>query len=462
MDTKHKLRLGVFVYVFILLFTPGEYTLYSICVDGMASVVSVCITAYFISFLNSRKPTEKNILNKQMVMNFCLKFIYYLFYFMAMVVGYIVKIRPPTDLEKILMSSFLSYSTGRLLTILSVATYTLMSASRTLLFILPRTYHTLNVKLFQRLSMAIISSLALMELILSQLVFSSDKCDVNENGYELHTLTNFFPADKKPLTNTLCCKTNETDKILPNFNETWEEYDEITNHSLYDMFPLLNQTKEKKTIAIKTCTLFPTLRIIMIMLVLIEMARLITAIARMIRKMKNQTVQDKPKKQIVQVEPHQCRVQPKPDEPKPKLKRSESFPIQSTSNLSFQRRGSHEHAICFREKETKISIPVNVFEIEEITKKSKNLDWKKLKNYVSLLVLKTYSLVIITVIVYLCSFFLPVQFYFFWQLKFQYIVVKLDLFLAPVVWIIIDKEVWNFTSRKIKEKFLAFKMKCNL
>ena len=464
---KYKLRLGVSFYVCILLFTPGEYTLYSICVDGMASIVSICITTSFIAYLQSRKPNEKNILNRQMVISFCLKYLSFVFYFMAMVLGYTVKFRPPTDLENSLMSTFLSYSSGRIVTILSVANYTLMSASRTLMFISPATFQNLNVNFFKYLSMAILFSLTLTELILSQMIFASDKCDVNEMGYELHTLTNFFPPSFEPSS-----KARETDKevesidklslnsTLYTFNKSLKENYEITNHSLYDRFHFLNQT-EKKTAKIKTCTLFPTLRVLMILLLVLESGRIITAIARKVKRMKTQAVHDIPKNRTAQKNPVQFRVQPKPVIPKPKLKRSESFPITSGSNLNFPRRGSHHLSICMP-KPTEIRIEISIGDSEEKTVKSNSLDYKKLKNYVLYLVLRTYSLVVVIVLIYLCSFFLPIEFYFFWQLKFQYIIVKLDLFLIPVVWIIIDKDVWHYTSKKIKDKYLAYRIRFDI
>lgn len=55
MQAKNRFRVGILFYVSLLFLTPGEYSLFSICVDSLASLVSVVITAFFIAYLQTRK-----------------------------------------------------------------------------------------------------------------------------------------------------------------------------------------------------------------------------------------------------------------------------------------------------------------------------------------------------------------------------------------------------------------------
>ena len=58
------------------------------------------------------------------------------------------------------------------------------------------------------------------------------------------------------------------------------------------------------------------------------------------------------------------------------------------------------------------------------------------------------------------TFFLPeVSFTYFKQMHIQSIVWKLEFFFLPVFWIMMDNDVWNFTKKSIRSKFIALKLK---
>ena len=265
-----------------------------------------------------------------MMIGFSLKFFYYLFYLVAMILGYIVKYRQPTNLEKWLMTTFVSYSTGRIMTIVSAATYTLISASRTLLFISPSTFHNLNVGLFNMMTISLLLMLTVTEVILSQVVFGPGRCDVNEKGYKLHALTDFFPPPNETEEDTKDNTRTAVEDISVDISNSSSAFIELilsSNTSAENSNGSLSGHGEGSG-SVRTCTLFPTLRCILIIFVVLELTRFATAFARMILKLKKQsnTVSLTKCNPGTVGQPPSSNNNPEPSAPKKHFCRAESFP----------------------------------------------------------------------------------------------------------------------------------------
>ena len=241
--SKLKLRLCLLVYFIVLLVAHEIYSSLRLCINALASLVSVLATLAFISFLQSRKPSAKNILNRQMLMHFYFKLVYYPYYFMIGYLGYSSKaaanrldgVDQPTW-EKKLMTSVMSFASARIFVILNVAMYTVISVSRTLLFISPTTFHSINNGLVLAVTTLFLVAVCIFEIVLSQLVFSPANCQFNEHGIRLHAL----PLD-------------------------------VVNQTVLDQ----NSSK--------TCTLFPSFRIYLVLLIFLECLRLTVAMFKKVK-----------------------------------------------------------------------------------------------------------------------------------------------------------------------------------
>ena len=566
-STKIKLRLGLIGYTCFLLFTPTIYSLYSLIVDGIASILSIAATLSFIGFLESRKPADKNIMNRQMQLNFYLKLVYHPLYYMMIYVGYSLTVFPLDNMNIFLSSTLLSYSSTRIWLILSIIMYAMISASRALLFISPALYFSLQAKMIQKISICIILAVFTFEIVLSQVVFSPEKCEVNEKGHRIHVLMNFFT----------------------------------------------NETLEENTSSTKACTLFPSFRVALFILITFEVIRLTMALARMWKSLKRKqagptrvsisTIQappasltppvssnsflppvptslpavlvpepamnssvpaflnmndsssnsdnsehykptnislteglkcfnDPPAHQtssvspvisfstatLIQVASLPALEQSSISEPFNQeghlsikqdssnlevgseiLKDQPSISIQNSSSpyisLPFThpnmsplvnlkcslRRISSVPSMNTCEKNTvkgrKMSLqftpqlatldpksPDNTRTCEDlhssfVASENRKKELKEIQSYIALLVLRTYSVVVITIILFLIASFLPSQFYFLQQLRVQSMITKIDLFFLPVFWITVDKEVWHYTQQKIKKLSISVKLK---
>ena len=471
---KYQLRIGLMCYLGFLVATPSIYSLYSFILDAIASTISICATLTFIGYLSSRKPESKNILNRQMQLNFYLKLLYYPLYITMIYVGYKLKTDSKNnEIEHFLASTFLSYSSTRIWLILIITMYALISASRALLFISPATFLSLNSKIGYRISILIILIVLITEVCLSQIIFSPTRCEYNEKGHKIHALVNFF--------------TNET-----------------TPESATSLSP-------------KTCTLFPSFRIALFILISFELIRLAVALIRFWRKINNRTIgpgfptNKNQSTTELQVKENNINISKIKKEnmgnqtttsesigqdgqehktsrliyvvPLPKfdmpcgstvsnqncppaiqtLKRSHSVPLilNKCKNQARKRQSSLSNDI-------EVSLGVQVINNSKITEKSlvstfntfkqNRNNMKEFKNYIALLIWRTYSLVIIVIFLYLVAGFLPNKIYFIRQLRLQSMVVKLDLFFIPIFWILVDKEVWHFTLQNIKNKFISLKL----
>ena len=250
MKSKLKLRLGLLAYFCFLLITPGEYTLMIVGVNTVATTVSASSSLAFISFLHSRKPAEKNILNLQMQMHFYFKLLYYPYYSMLVYLWHRSHSEQEEGWELLLRHTIFSYSSARILQILSVVMYSVISASRTLLFISPAKFYALQTRRVLFGSILTLMLVFVFEVIMSQAVFSPARCDVNESGIYIHEIPHFVSKDA--INNGTC------------FNQTILELPE------------------------KTCTLFPSFRIVIVLFLCLEATRLTVAVYRKYNRIKTQ------------------------------------------------------------------------------------------------------------------------------------------------------------------------------
>ena len=239
-STKSKIKLFLLAYFFFLAFVPSAYNIYSLILYGLASVFTTSATCFYIAFLMSRKQAEKTILNWQILMNFWFKIAVYLQAYMIMCLHFIASKRHLNVFEQFLASTLLSQISSRIVVVLSVAIYFLISLARALVFFSPATFISVNTKHFQRVSIMIILVLFAEEVIVSQTYFTPDMCNITELGYMYHSL-----AFSKP-----------------------------------------NKTSSGTT---KTCNFFPVIYILSVLLTLLEIIRLIAAGSRKLNLIKKKT-----------------------------------------------------------------------------------------------------------------------------------------------------------------------------
>ena len=554
MKAKFKLRLLLAGYVCFLLITPTIYSLYSVFVDGVASFLAISAIVQFINYLKSRKSSEKNILNRQMLLNFYLKLIYYPLYYMMIYVGYSSLSPPVNELETILASTILSYSSTRIWLILTIAMYMLLSASRALLIISPGTFLSLDAKFFQRVSLLVIIIIFIFELIISQVVYST--CDVNEKGHQLHTLMdlNFFSDDIQIEIDNTSFTSGTDQEMQPNYEGFSLNGTQLTNGTTLG--------------GPRVCFLFPSFKIILFLIIIFEMTRLTVALGRLRKSIKLKKVGPKasehqaahalenpthspvtnetalslpppiaalsltpsqmastktlPLPQGSLLLPPSCPPvlvhvasatsednQPLPLNPTVLISRLDSISTShgaseshtwsdvqrcQTSNTmlvpqakTFVFKSPHcqtsSSQVC--RKERSLSVPTiaseriperrcsiqfspqvtttvkkknSIIDIKEIQGKR---DLEEIKSYISLLIWRTYSLVVFIIVLHSITFLLPeVVFKYFRQMRLQSMICKLDLFFVPVFWILVDKDVWVFTKKDIRKKLIMIKIKC--
>ena len=284
--------------------SPFAYSFYNMSVDILCTAVSLYASFFFVAYLRSRKPADKHILNRLMLINFYFKLLYYPLFYIGVYLGF--QGQSKSYMAKLLSSTIASYSFGRILFIMMIAMYTLISASRALYFISPAKMQSLDAKFWQRMLMLMFVTLFVVEVILSQVVFSPARCDVNENGHELHTFSSYtFLFEPANSTN----QTTDSDEILEDylfFNQTnvYNQTFDYNNDQNIDDYEYLfsnktldndqnfqnNRSVEAMVKSPKVCTLFPTLRILLFLMVICESTRLSVAIARLLKKRKRKRV----------------------------------------------------------------------------------------------------------------------------------------------------------------------------
>ena len=428
-SSKLKLRLSLFIYLCILVFSSLKSGIFNVVVYAIASVITVSSTFLFIAFLSSRKPAEKNILNKSLLTNFYYKLAIYPLSYAHTCVTYIYHTRSLTHFEGILSTTVLSHYFIRILSIITLILYILTSASRTLIFISPARFISANANLWQCVSIPLIMTVLVVEIVFSDGVLSPEECKQDKFGFELYQLA-FLIKDSN---NT---SMGVEDKVWSNFTEESYWYNETKRNITEDLiWP--NPTMPEIP---KVCHLFPSSQLLLTLLMLIEVTRLIAATLRKLKILKkNKTVipsvSSEPLTEVIK-----------------KSASKRDYRSNSVSTLDIKpnvanpiRRGSlplipnHDKPKTPDNRDTVINM-----EIVENKPESQNLLlFIEVKNYILSLILRTYSLEI--VLLALCLFFFqfpnnPELFKIFFHL---------DLYFVPIFWILIDKEVFQFSKKKV-------------
>ena len=508
---KNKLRFCLFLYMIFITCTPEIYSLYSLFVDGISTVVAILSILQFINFLKSRKPSEKNILSRQMLLNFYLKLVYYPLYYMMVYVGFTYDAKSMSHgVTGLLVSTILSYTTTRIWIILTFTMYMLISISRALLIISPSTFLGLNVNFSQTVSILVLLLVFAVEVTLSLLVYA--KCDVNEKGHKLHTLMDLNNFYKNSVCGSLSASNEST-----SFPDTCQQ--QGSNESL----ELMDRTQQEKV-----CHLFPSFRIICTIIIILEVLRFIVAMIRFKKMLELKKVGPR-------LEAKACSVDPCSDRSIKGLTAADMTTAQQAETIQLQqtrtdtlKESSSEPPInilhvapinqsdgtidqaeitdqtpeqplqlerCLtivavnaetqaRKPEKSLAFSTNVFRngkqnfqdqdlqahkessveeenqfglnIPEIQRK-RNL--AEFKSYITLLMWRTYSLLLFIIVLHFFIFLLPDGiFQFLEQLRLQTIVVKLDLYFVPAFWIMVDKGVWRFTKKSLKKWFISLRV----
>ena len=563
MKAQLKLRLSLFFYLCLLLIKPRGYILYAIVVHVLATITAASASIAFIVFLLFRKPAERNILNKQILMLFYIKLANYpyysglMYYFMNISHSQLQSTKEDWELM------LFSFSSARIMIILNLLMYTLVSASRTLLFISPAKFNYLNKKLVMYCSILTLVLVFVFEIVMSQVVFSPTRCEVDARGNKIHALpaignsgANFnmsSPTDAKFTGNEF----NETSKELPDFISSEAKEKNVNETSLE--FPGT------------TCTLFPSIRILIIMFLVLESIRFILAVSRKYKMIKTQSqkivpmqfnalqsiglqprriinedvsfkhtgsmpganvienIEDRrlslpilpgsiieslgqsrpsgsvPKFNVpkkieerrfgLQSLPGQIIESPGLNEPEPS-RHSGSVPnFNAQKNIEERRFGlqslpgqisdspelnepepsRHFGSVpnfnvpdIIGERRLSLQIlpqniikspaPLNEPEILVVNTHQEHTaqtlsDVDKMKNYVLFLILRTYTLVIVMMVIYMVYFILPIHIFSWLEISVEF--TTIDIYFVPVFWILYEKEAWNYTVKNANKVYLS-------
>ena len=181
---KSKKRLSLTVYFCILsvVSMSEDYGISTLIVFGVANVITTSATCFYMAFLMSRKPAEKTILNRQILMKFCFKIPVNLQTYMLMCVKHLSQARPLNVTEHFLGSTVLSWFAFRLSIVFTVSMYIIISVARTIVFISPVAFISINTKKIQCFSILILLTLLAEEVVVYLTFLSADKCHINQFG----------------------------------------------------------------------------------------------------------------------------------------------------------------------------------------------------------------------------------------------------------------------------------------
>ena len=395
MKTKLKLRLGLLLYCTVLVFVP-EISIYALCLNGVSVIIALAANVSFILFLRSRKPAEKTIINRLLLTNFYVKMMFCLLYYSLSCVGYSSQTHK-NDLEKVFSNTMLSYISVKTASNLGFLIYILISLARTLLFISPGTFRSLNATVVHWVAMTVLLAYFVADLIFFQVVFSANKCEVDQNGIGIHTFA------------------------LEIFLKTRE------------------QISEGMT---KGCYVAPTTLPLSVILLAIESVRVVAATARELKKSRRQKTRVVPDIPVVR-----ARYTVK------KTIRSNSVSSENPIKIVEARRLS----LQFVPKEKVEDLEMNNMELDIKLKETSST--RLVVDFISNLMKRTYSLVVFLFALASLCFMLPISFLGLDRLQIMFKIGKLDVFFVPVFWLLIDKDVWQFTKKNLSKRILGVKMR---
>ena len=285
MKTQLKLRLALLFYLGLLLITPKGHAMITVHVASTITAASASIA--FLVYLLSRKPVERNILNRQLVLLFVLKLISFPYYsgLRYFQYRYLSQLQSQQEdwegWELLLTGTLFSLSSTRIVVILNILMYTLFSAYRTLLFISPSKFNYLNKKKVLYSSILIVVLVFVFEILMSQVVFSPARCEINARGNRIHSLV----VESRRETNF---------NMSTNLNKSSTEMPALISSEVSNVDTNLNITTLNDNIfsleSGKTCTLFPSGQILTFIFLLLEAIRFTFAVTRKYRMIKGRKI----------------------------------------------------------------------------------------------------------------------------------------------------------------------------
>ena len=102
--------------------------------------------------------------------------------------------------------------------------------------------------------------------------------------------------------------------------------------------------------------------------------------------------------------------------------------------------------------ENKAPEPVKA-NINKDHKAQASIDAKKMKDYVSFLILRTYTFVIVLMFIYMVYLSLPVHILSWLEIRIE--LITIDIYFVPVFWICYEKEAWSYTVKNVKNMCLS-------
>ena len=409
MKTKLKLRLGLLIYCAALVFVP-EASIYAVCINGFSVFVTIASNVFFILFLQSRKPAEKTVINRLLLLNFCFKLLCCLYFYSMTCIAYSFQTHQ-SNLEKVLSSTIHSHISVEILSTVGVMFYIFISLSRTFLFVSPAAFRSLNVKIVQWFAIAILLAYFVTETVYYQVIFPSSQCEVDQRGNGIHAFA---------------------------FEVFWKTREQIAE----------GLTKQ--------CYVIYAIMPLCVILLAMECFRVIAATVRELKKSrkKARVSPDLPEVGVSYTKGIKRQPADQAQSIK-KTSRSNSVPV-STIKSDQVRRLSLQ--LLHMRKEEDLKMIKLKLETNHASKLKETSTMRILLDFISSLVRRTYSLAVFFLALMGFCYILPISFLGLDRKEIMYKVGKLDVFFVPVFWLLLDKDVWLFTKKNLEKSFLSLKI----
>ena len=381
------LQLFLVIYCFSLLAVP-ETSIYALIVNGAAVALAMAADTAFLVFLQSRKPVEKTVLNRLLVVNFSFKILLPVYYFAITCIGYdsIVK---DISLSDSLSTTIFSYASFKMMANLSFIIYIIISLSRLLLFISPSLFRSLN----PTTTMLIPVGILVIYLITFQSILLP--CEVDQQGNGVHRFA----------------------------------------------FAIFIETREaiiKRTHFINKCFIFPTVVLFCCILLVVESIRLAVAAKRgLIKSLEKNKVSAGCVNQTKYGHPLKTQSFSLPN----------LFEVSELNTPVTIRRLSLQLS---REKDPPVELIKEGRRRFIHNNTDRKQDFRCVIKIIVNLISRTYYLIVLIISIALFSFLLPVSFYKVDRLHILFKLAKLDIYFVPVFWLLFDKAVWHFTAKNVK------------
>ena len=405
MNTKLKLSVCLFLFCASLVFVP-EISIYAVFLNGISTTVAIAAIVSFIIFLQSRKPAEKTVINRLLHLNFYFKLMLCLYYYLMTCIGYSSQTHP-NYLEKVLSSTMLSHISVKTVGTLNVMFYVFISMSRTCLFVSPGIFRSLNVWFVQWVAIAMLLAYFVAEIVYFQVLFHSEYCEVDQFGNGIHSFAfEVFLKSRAQIAEGLTKRCNVMAAVMP----------------------------------------------LCVILVAIESIRVIAATVRELKKSRKKARVSPDF--LVASYTKRIKIQENQSKTIKKTSRSNSVPLSTECRVKLSdevRRLSLQNS-CIKKAEIKLNTNHHIKLNEKST-------LRILVDLIYNLVKRTYSLVVFLMALVLFCFILPISFLGMDRLEIMYKVAKLDILFVPVFWLLIDKDVLQYTKKILKESFMSIKMR---